>query len=294
MKHVMIAAVLLCVGSVAGMADDALSGPSFTLWQLPEQSPTQMQSYVVRTVHGKVMVVDGGNKAEAPYLKGFLAALGNRVETWFVSHPHPDHVDALNEILDAPGKLNIAEIVGSLPTTEWLEEHCNGDAALQVTTLLERAKAHKIPIRDVFLGETFSGDGVRVRILGVRNPEIYSNGVNNSSMVWRMCDDYKSVLFTGDIGVEGSEKLLRGAFRQDLRSDYVQMSHHGQNGAVEAFYVAASPRYCLWPTPRWLWDNDNGGGKGSGPWRTLEVRAWMKKLGVRRHYVSKDGLHRID
>jgi hypothetical protein len=39
-----------------------------------------------------------------------------------------------------------------------------------------------------------------------------------------------------------------------------------------------------------LWTNKNG----KGPWKTLEVRAWMDKLNIEKHYVTKDGLQRID
>jgi len=272
----------------------AESAGTFTLWQLPEQGPSQMQSHVIRTANGRVMMVDGGNQVEAPYLRGFLAALGNRVEVWFVSHPHWDHADALIEILKDPAGITIGKIVASLPEAEWLEEHCNGDTVPQVYALAAGTQSLGIPLHDAVLGETFEVDGVQVRILGVRNPEIIANPINNSSMVWRMWDRQKSVLFTGDIGSEAGDKLLHGPFRDELRSDYVQMSHHGQTGANEAFYIAAAPRFCLWPTPLWLWDNDNGGGKGSGPWTTLETRAWMERLGVEKHFVSKDGLQRID
>lgn len=47
------------------------------------------------------------------------------------------------------------------------------------------------------------------------------------------------------------------------------------------------------PTPDWLWDNDSGAGKGSGPWKTLETRSWMEELGVREHIVAKDGLGKL-
>ena len=45
----------------------------------------------------------------------------------------------------------------------------------------------------------------------------------------------------------------------------------------------------MWNSPEWLWDNDNGGGKGSGSYLTLKVREWMNELGVKKHYVMKDG-----
>ena len=110
----------------------------------------------------------------------------------------------------------------------------------------------------------------------------------------RVSDAAKSVLFLADLGVEGGEQLLHGPLAKRLPSDYVQMAHHGQTGVNEAFYQHVNPSYCLWPTPKWLWDNDNGGGKNSGHWRTLEVRAWMDKLPIKAHYPMYEGVHRID
>ena len=40
-------------------SSDTGVAPHFTLWQLPSQTPSQMNSYVLRTHTGKVMVVDG-------------------------------------------------------------------------------------------------------------------------------------------------------------------------------------------------------------------------------------------
>ncbi len=269
---------------------------TFTLWQLPQQSPTQMMSYVIRTVHDRIIVIDGGNDAEAPYLKGFLGALGNHVTLWIISHPHVDHISALNRILEKPGNLRIDAIAAALPDPDWVKESCPTEINVvgHMEQLKAGAKANNIPLRELKLGETFAIDGIQSKVIGVCNPEFHGNGINNSSLVWRMWDEHKSVLFTGDMGAQASEKVLNGPYRDTLKSDYVQMAHHGQAGAVEAFYVAVAPKYCLWPTPDWLWDNNNGGGKGSGPWVTLEVRAWIDKLNVQRHYIMKDCLQRVD
>ena len=86
---------------------------------------------------------------------------------------------------------------------------------------------------------------------------------------------------------------MKTPYAKRLASDYVQMAHHGQNGVDKDFYKAVAAKYALWPTPRWLWDVDSGKGKGSGPWKTLEVRAWMKELGIEKNYVSADGLYKF-
>ena len=67
------------------------------------------------------------------------------------------------------------------------------------------------------------------------------------------------------------------------------IAHHGQYGVNRDVYAAINPQIALWPCPQWLWDNDNGGGIGSGDWKTLETRQWMEELGVRVNYCIKDG-----
>ncbi len=277
----------------SGSADRATSS-RFTLWQLPAQTRTQIMSYVIRSANGRLIVIDGGVDGDAPYLKQFLVRLGGKVEAWFLTHPHADHVNAFVKILRNPGSIEIKTIYASLPTEAWTRKHANVLEVATLTKLLKALQASRRTVTDLTLGQELRIDGIRMTVLGVKNPEIHPNPINNSSIVVRMVDGKKSVLFLADLGVEGGEKLLRSTYRSQLPSDYVQMAHHGQNGVSERFYQVVSPSYCLWPTPRWLWDNDSGQGKGSGPWRTLDVRAWMDKLHIKRHYVMADGLYRID
>ncbi len=273
----------------------ALTKPStFTLWQLPAQTRTQIMSYVIRSPGGKLIVLDGGVTGDARYLKKFVIDQGAKVEAWFITHPHSDHVQAFSAVLADPGPIEIKTIYASLPTEAWVRKYGNDREQATLRTFLESVRAANRTATELRLGQELWIDGVRVEVLGVKNPEIHPNAINNSSLVLRMSDATKSVLFLGDLGVEGGNKLLASRYRSRLRAEYVQMAHHGQNGVSEAFYRAVNPTYCLWPTPRWLWDNDKGQGKGTGPWKTLEVRAWMAKLNVQRHYVMADGLHRID
>ena len=271
-----------------------LTKSTFTLWQLPEQTPVQMMSYVIQTVGGKLVVVDGGYSGDAPYLRKFLKERGNRVEAWFISHPHADHIDALTAILRDRGGLKIVNVYASLPEEDWVSR-CEPGSTASLHNLSDALQTAHLSVTDLKLGDDLKIDGVRVEVLGVRNPEIEANALNNSSVVLRMSDKTKSVLFLGDLGVEGGEKLLNTTRGYRLHADYVQMAHHGQAGVGEQVYRTIAPSYCLWPTPLWLWDCDNGGGKGSGGWKTLEVRAWMDKLHIKRHYVTGvDGLSKIE
>jgi beta-lactamase superfamily II metal-dependent hydrolase len=265
---------------------------TFVLWQLPSQTGGQMNSYVMQTVNGKVIVIDGGYEGDAPYLKGFLAAIGNHVDMWFVSHQHTDHIDALTAILKNPGDLKIDKIYGSILDTQWIKAYEAEECLKTTVDFNEALKAAQKELTELTLGQVIKIDKITIEVLGIKNPEILvdDNILNNSSVVMRVWDTHKSILFTGDLGAEGGQKLMKGPYRNRLKSDYVQMAHHGQNGVDEDFYKAVSPKYCIWPTPLWLWDNNSGKGKGSGTWKTLEVRCWMDKLNVQKHYRLFDGL----
>jgi len=82
-----------------------------------------MNSYVIQTPGGRIIVIDGGCAGDAPYLRGFLNNLGNNVDVWFISHPHYDHVDALIEILNNTSGITIDRIFGSLPDEDWVEKY---------------------------------------------------------------------------------------------------------------------------------------------------------------------------
>ena len=121
------------------------------------------------------------------------------------------------------------------------------------------------------------------------------NPYNNSSMIYRVWDRRKSILFLGDAGVECGQKALDGPFRSELDCEYIQMAHHGQNGCDENFYKTVKFRACLWPTPTWVWNNDQGKGFDTGILKTVEVRKWMEKLGIQEHHTTcVEGLWQLD
>lgn len=119
------------------------------------------------------------------------------------------------------------------------------------------------------------------------------NVINNSSTVLRCDIGEQRVLFLGDLGEEVSDRFLSMWSEEELRSDFVQMAHHGQNGVTKEVYEKIQPKVCLWPTPKWLWENDPGTGYGTGPWNTLKTRAWMEELGVKKHFKTHEGVTEI-
>lgn len=266
---------------------------NFVVWQLPSQINTIGNSYIFQTSDGKIAVMDGGVKEEADYLRGFLAALGNHVDIWFVSHPHPDHIGAITEILKEPKGLKIDLVCHSEFSPEFREKE--PDYANTANEFYEVLHRSEVPVVNLMNpGKVFQLDQTLFRILGVKNEDITVNPFNNSCMVIRVWDAKKSMLFLGDSGVEEGDRLLKGPYCDELDCDYLQMAHHGQQGVSKEFYRSIRFKACLWPTPSWVYNNDIGKGFNTHNLKTIEIRELIDSLGIKENYISYKGLYKIE
>ena len=259
--------------------------------QLSNQSHSQMMGYDLKTKNNKVVVIDGGTKEDAQNLKTHILKLGGNVDMWFITHPHKDHVGAFTEIFSKENiDITVSNIYCSINDISWYEQYepARKDEIAEFINVIQK-EGIKEKVKEPKLHDKIEIDNITCTVLGVKNTEITNNAVNNSSMVIKIETGAKSVLFLGDTGTESSEKLIKSNSKQELKSDIVQMAHHGQNGATKQLYSIINPTICLWPTPEWLWKNDSGNGEDSGPWKTKETIKWMEELQVQKHIIAKDG-----
>ena len=258
------------------------------LIQLSPQTKGQMMGYIIKTKNDKMIVIDGGLGEDAKNLLKYIQNHDNKVDYWFLTHNHNDHAGAFVEIMKSDD-VQVDNIYVSLNEKEWYQVNETTRAEFS-ETLIDTLNEEKIKdkVKSPELNEIINIDDINVEILGIRNPEFTENPGNEQSMVIKFDTGKTKLLILGDTGEKSSEKLLLNQ-KDKLKSDIVQMAHHGQAGATEELYKAVNPTICLWPTPEWLWNNDNGNGYGSGNWKTLEVRKWIDNIGVRENYVEKDG-----
>lgn len=260
------------------------------LWMLGSATGAQNLSIVIKSPNGKLIVIDGGWEADADKLSSLILQQGGKVDAWLITHPHEDHVGALCAILNDTGrKIIIDKIYCSLATPDWYRQVSPTGAGIADQLLNAFTK---LPVgtvtNNIGRGTEINIDDVNIRVLNNRGVYTY-NGVNNSSLVYKIRVSGQSILILGDLAYDGGKDLIKSCTAAELKSDIVQMAHHGQQGVDQDTYALIAPTTCLWPTPAWLWNNDNGGGTGSGPWGTLTTRAWMDALGVKDNRSLKDG-----
>lgn len=265
--------------------EEKLYGPKktghFSLMQISSATDTIGNSYLLRTSGGKVIMMDGGYASDAPKLRGKLAEVGNHVDLWFISHPHEDHMEALATILDDPQGITIDKVIHSrLPDAFLDNEPESGDNARGYYRVLDNTRERTDIINLHRPMQRFDIDGVGILVMAVDHPEFKSGHFNNQSVIIRVWDDAKSVVFLGDAEEECGDAALREC-REYLDCDYLQMAHHGQGGCSEEFYKTVNFRACLWPTPSWVWE------PGDRTWlETYETRRWMDEKGITEHHVS--------
>ena len=117
-------------------------------------------------------------------------------------------------------------------------------------------------------GLSFTIDGVCFDILQTR--DIADDMVNGNSTVIKVYNEDKngkSCLFLNDASIGSGARLLRTR-KEEIKSDIVQMAHHGQAGVDKDVYDAIGATIRLWPTPFWLWNDHK-------LYKIDEVRSWF-------------------
>lgn len=269
-----------------------LGGGSFM--QIAPRLEGQNMCYLMETPDGSLAVLDGGNykKEEGEHLYRLLKERGGHVHSWLFSHGHEDHIGCLLWMMEQipDFDLKIDRIYFNFPPTEWFGGLEGGGTMKYVDRFRKQIASRGYAVQTVYAGDVIDLGGMTADVLSdPANYASYQTEINSSAVVWKVHFPKQDVLFLADLSVEGEIDLLKHTDPSELRCDIVQISHHGQNGVSHDFYKMIAPKHCLWPTPLCRWNNDKGGGPGTGPWKVPETKRWMDELGAVGHYVTGMG-----
>lgn len=255
-----------------------------SVFQYANRDPYQSMGYILTTPEGKTVMIDGGRNegADAAYMHDQIMKRGGKVDLWIITHAHFDHFGALSYLLRTMDKLDfeIYDLRFDFPPLEWLGQVEGGNPLPHAKGFLEGLEKHGITHGSISTGDLIECGGLRIEILHDGKDYAEYSCVNDTSVVMRISFPKRDVLFLADLGQRSAAKLGRTCDSKKLRCDIVQMAHHGQNGADKAFYEIVLPKIALYTAPDWLWENNTGKGRDTGPYKTLRTREWLDELGV--------------
>ena len=280
------------------------------LYQLTETSK-YMMGFVLVTRQNNVIVIDGGRPEDMPLLKETVG--GRHIAAWFLTHPHSDHISGLLDELEKNGgaDFDIGMFCLNFPPYSLVHTPDVPDRAYfeeeygEMLPDFERIMpAYREKCRILTQGETFMIDECRIEVLYTWHEGLHANPMNDASAVFRITGPNKSVLFLGDLGPDAGDILFRES-RDKLKSDIVQMAHHGHMNVGMEVYAAIAPEACLWCCPDWLYNEPVVPSyladtermtrmKRIRMYGTALTRQWMDILGVKTHYVTMNGTNRIE
>ena len=210
--------------------------------------------YIVKTASGKLIVVDGGNTADAEdfyeLLKQYSDGEKVVVDYWILTHPHGDHINCLIEMTNNSeilSNLTVNKLVYYFPAgfSDSSGNTCQGYID-KMGTVAQRLNASVIEPRN---GQWIYLDDIKIQFLYVATDYEQLNNTNQLSLIFRITAE-KSVLFTGDAFTPSLQKLAeRYENNTYLKSDILQMPHHFLcDTGYKPFYELVDADAVLLPT----------------------------------------------
>ena len=213
------------------------------------------------------------------------------IAAWILTHQHWDHYYNFYRFCEKYGKsVTVEQYICNLSSSSYKYNSYNPDGYGIKSLIKVRDQFMKTPfdIVEVHTGQKVWVRNVQVEILFTQE-DMYPSPIyyfNNTTLVTRLhvyrtvaavgsevtantsTSSVNTILMLGDQNHEASHYMLDMYGRNvkagaTLKSDIVQVAHHGVNGVISEVYNVADPTLLLWPTSQKnynSWTNGKAGG----------------------------------
>ena len=168
------------------------------------------------------------------------------IKGWFISHAHGDHVYLSHAFLQTYHEnLNVESMLYNFPSYQEMSSGYDSGTFLMKETFatyfpdMKYVKLHT--------GQSFDIQGVNFQVLHTHEDAVNENGVtsitdfNDTSTTLKVTIDGKSFLLLGDSNGVAQADMLQMYTGETLKSDVVQVAHHGYNNLADLYDVIDAP-----------------------------------------------------
>jgi competence protein ComEC len=180
---------------------------------------------------GRNILIDGGNRADANVIIGYLKSLNiDYIDYIVATHPHEDHIGSLPTVINRfdIGSIYMPKVTAN---TKIFEE------------LLIAIKEKNYRIETAVAGvKIIDTEDTKLTIIAPNSSEYQE--LNNYSAVAKLTYINTSFLFTGDAEDISEMEIIKENF--DIRADLIKIGHHGgRTSTTRDFLEAAAPKYAV-------------------------------------------------
>ena len=187
----------------------------------------------IQTPKNKNIIIDGGDNKYDVLLPYLLDRRIKRIDYMIISHFDSDHSNGLIDVIE---KIKVKNIIISKQSEESQEFIEFMKVANKKETIIIEVEAGKRIYCDKYV------------YIDVLYPEghLKFDDLNNNSIVVKINYNSFSMLFTGDIGVEAEEDIIKKYDIHTLKSTVIKIAHHGsENSSSLSFLKAVNPKIAL-------------------------------------------------
>jgi len=215
-----------------------------------------------------------------------------RVAVWFMTHPHMDHTDLAIDFLDQyQGKVEVELAAFNMPDFDSVYSRNENPQRHKSLFMPFREKVTELYGAKVLIlhaGQKLLLPGCELDVLYTQEdyyPGAFTTG-NQLSCAFLMRFAQKTVMIPGDCDRPVTQ-MLADAYGAALKSDVLQVTHHGANGGCMDLYRYVDADECFWAIDRYRFEKDsrmNGSEDGYIFNRYLQDKTIKK----RKHYCTDE------
>lgn len=263
-------------------------------WAVDESSPNGApgMGYVIQLSDGRYILVDGGPVdrngrdpgALLKYLIEHKPASHEKpiIAAWIITHAHEDHIALpIRFLKDFHSAVTVEMSVTNFPYFKGMTMKSDNTARMAgfVSTYHALIGEHYPDAKQMVIhtGQRLWIGDACLEFLYThedRYPTI-PNTANETSLVFRMTLGGRTALFLGDLDACA---FLRDVYETAVKSDILQLSHHGYNGGDLTLYRNIDPEICFWASDRARFETDE---RCLGTKKGFEFNKWIRDDSIR-------------
>ncbi len=197
---------------------------------------------------GRYIVYDGGYERDAEATLEYLGKNAT-VAAWILTHGHDDHCGCIKEIAEKYSNDIKLEHIICTPDSKCGCRDANASYLTDdfIKMLLKAFPGSRF-IRP-YTGQKlyFANAEIEILLTFEENTEKHFNWLNEASLITRINIENQSILMAADTE-KASDSLLTSMYGNYLKSDILQVPHHGYSGGSKLMYDLIAPEIAIWTT----------------------------------------------